>query len=123
MSVATPPASTPFRFIPAGLDGTQWSQLEPLYRSLQERTLKCPKCLEKLILDRSELDAAAGEAEANLYIAMTCHTDDADIKARFLKFVEEVDPQLKKVGFELDRKIVESPHVARLDAARYGTLL
>jgi oligoendopeptidase F len=123
MSTATPAAPSAFRFIPATLDATQWPQLEPLYRKLLDRTLKCPNCLEKLILDRSELDAAAGEAEANLYIAMTCHTDDADIKGRFLKFVEDVDPQLKKVGFELDRKIVESPHAKGLDQRRYGTLL
>jgi oligoendopeptidase F len=122
MTVATT-APAPFRFIPADLDATQWAQLEPLYRKLLDRTLKCGNCLEKLILDRSELDAAAAEAEANLYIDMTCHTDDAAIKGRFLKFVEDVDPQLKRVGFELDRKIVESPHAKSLDAARYGTLL
>ena len=123
MSTATPAAPTAFRFIPATLDATQWSQLEPLYQKLLDRTLKCANCLQGLILDRSELDAAAAEAEANLYIAMTCHTDDADIKARFLKFVEEVDPNLKRVGFDLDRKIVESPHASALDQARYGTLL
>ena len=123
MSTATPAATTAFRFIPATLDATQWSQLEPLYQKLLDRTLKCANCLQGLILDRSELDAAAAEAEANLYIAMTCHTDDADIKARFLKFVEEVDPNLKRVGFDLDRKIVESPHASALDQARYGTLL
>ena len=123
MSTATPAAPTAFRFIPATLDATQWSQLEPLYQKLLDRTLKCANCLEGLILDRSELDAAAAEAEANLYIAMTCHTDDAAIKARFLKFVEEVDPNLKRVGFDLDRKIVESPHASALDQARYGTLL
>jgi len=123
MSTATHAAPTAFRFIPATLDATQWSQLEPLYQKLLDRTLKCANCLEGLILDRSELDAAAAEAEANLYIAMTCHTDDADIKARFLKFVEEVDPNLKRVGFDLDRKIVESPHASALDQARYGTLL
>ena len=122
MSVANP-APAAYRFIPADLDATQWPQLEPLYRKLLDRTMKCGNCLEKLILDRSELDAAAGEAEANLYIAMTCRTDDAEVKARFLKFVEEVDPQLKRVGFELDRKIVEGPHAKSLDQARYGTLL
>jgi len=123
MSTATPAATTALRFIPATLDATQWSQLEPLYQKLLDRTLKCANCLQGLILDRSELDAAAAEAEANLYIAMTCHTDDAAIKARFLKFVEEVDPNLKRVGFDLDRKIVESPHASALDQARYGTLL
>jgi oligoendopeptidase F len=122
MSIAAPSPSS-LRFIPAHLDATQWPQLEPLYRQLLDRTLKCPNCLEKLILDRSELDAAAAEAQANLYIEMTCHTEDAGSKARYLKFVEEVDPRLKEVGFDLDRKIVESPHAKGLDRTRYGTLL
>jgi len=115
--------ATASSFLPPGLDATRWESLEPLYRSLVERTLKCAGCLEQLILDRSELDAFASEAEANAYIRMTCHTDDADAKQRFLQFVEQVDPQLKKVGFELDRKIAESPFAKDLDAERYGVLL
>jgi len=110
-------------FVPAGLDATRWESLQPIYRSLVERTLKCAGCLDHLILDRSELDAFASEAEANAYIRMTCHTDDAEAKKRFLQFVEQVDPQLKKVGFELDRKIAESPFAKDLDEARYGVLL
>lgn len=110
-------------FVPAGIDATRWESLEPLYRSLIERPLKCAGCVEQLILDRSDLDAFASEAEANAYIRMTCHTDDEDAKKRFLQFVEHVDPQLKKVGFELDRKIAESPFASELDQERYGVLL
>jgi oligoendopeptidase F len=116
-------ASSSRPFVPAALDATQWSALEPLYRALLDRTLKCRNCLEELILDRSELDAAAGEAEANLYIAMTCHTDDEGARKAFLDFVENVDPKLKAIGFELDRKIVGSPFVGELDQERYGVLL
>lgn len=111
------------RFVPPGLDATRWENLEPLYRSLQERPLRCAGCLEELILDRSDLDAATSEAEANAYIRMTCHTDDAEAKARFLHFVEHVDPELKKAGFELDRRIAESPFAKDLDQERYGVLL
>jgi oligoendopeptidase F len=118
---ASPAAAKPF--LPAGLNAADWTQLEPLYQSLISREIKCEKCLEKLILNRSDLDAAANEAEANLYIAMTCHTDDAAAKQAFLNFVERVDPNLKRVGFELDKKIAESPHAAKLDQERYGVLL
>ena len=31
----------------------------PLYQALVDRELKCPKCLEKLLLDRSDLGRAA----------------------------------------------------------------
>ena len=109
--------------LPPGLDATQWPQLEPLYRELQERPIGSAADLEKLILDRSDLDAAASEAEANLYIAMTCRTDDEDARKAFLAFVENVEPKLRTIGFELDTRISGSPHAAALDQERYGVYL
>lgn len=110
-------------FVPAQLDATKWSNLQPLYQALIDRPLKCDGCLKTLLLDRSELDAAANEAHATLYINMTCHTDDAAIKKAYLDFVQNVEPHLKKVGFELDRKIASSPHASKLDQDRFGVLL
>ena len=115
--------STESDFVPADLDAHEWSNLEPLYRSLVDRKLNCANCLKGLILDRSELDAAASKAMANLYIETTRHADDEVVQKAFEKFVQEVEPHLKKVGFELDRKIVESPHVEGLDPERYDVLL
>jgi oligoendopeptidase F len=117
------PATTARPYVPAELDATDWSRLEPLYRGLVDRPLKCKNCLENLILDRSELDAATAEAEANLYIAMTCRTDDASRQAAFTRFIENVEPNVRKVAFELDRKIVTSPFARELDQARWGVLL
>ena len=110
-------------FVPADLDAGKWENLQPLYQALLDRDLDCTGCLEQLLLDRSELDAAAREAHANLYINMTCHTDDEKIRQAYLDFVEQVEPELKKIGFELDRKIVGSPHRDELDQERYGVLL
>lgn len=119
MTTATPASD----FVPADLDATKWANLQPLYQQLIDRELHCENCLERLLLDRSELDAAASEAMANLYIAMTCRTDDDAAQQAYLDFVEHVEPKLKQVGFELDRKIVESPHAAKLDSDRYEVLL
>ena len=110
-------------FVPTDLDASNWANLQPLYLALTERELKCSGCLESLILDRSELDAAASEAYATLYINMTCHTDDEQAKKAYLDFVENVQPQLKKIGFELDKKIVSGPHVGDLDQKRYEIML
>ncbi len=118
---ATSPATTDF--VPADLDASQWSALEPLYQALLDRELSCENCLEKLILDRSELDAAASEAAANLYINMTRHTEDEDAKRAYLAFIENVEPKLKKAGFELDKKIARSEHTDKLDPDRYGVLI
>lgn len=119
-SAAHPHAST---FVPANLDGTRWETLQPLYAQLIGRTLHDVAALERLLLDRSELDAAAEEAAANLFINMTRHTDDERARTRYLEFVEQVEPELKKVGFELDRKIVECPFAAQLEPQRYAVLL
>ncbi len=110
-------------FVPTDLDASNWGNLQPLYQVLLDRELKCSGCLEALILDRSELDAAASEAYATLYISMTCHTDDEQKKRAYLEFVENVQPQLKKIGFELDKKIVSSPHVGDLERVRYEVML
>jgi oligoendopeptidase F len=110
-------------FVPAILDATKWPNLQPLYQALIDRPLKCEGCLRQLILDRSELDAAANEAHATLYINMTCHTDDEAAKRAYLEFVEHVEPHLKRVGFDLDRKIATSPQAGQLDRERYGVLL
>ena len=63
-------------FVPAELEAAQWENLQPLYQTLLDRELTSSAGLEQLLLDRSELDAAASEAHAILYINMTCHTDD-----------------------------------------------
>ena len=44
-------------------------------------------------------------------------------KKAYLEFVENVQPQLKKIGFELDKKIVSSPHLGDLERARYEVML
>ena len=109
--------------VPENLDATQWANIKPLYDALLQRELKCEGCLESLILDRSELDSAVSEAAAVLYITMTRHTNDEQVKNAYLAFVENVQPHLKRVGFELDTKIVQSEHVLKLDQQRYGVML
>jgi oligoendopeptidase F len=110
-------------FVPADIDATKWESLQPYYQQLLDRTFKCCGCIERFLLDRSELDAAAAEAGSDLYIAMTCNTEDEDIKNAFLEFVETVEPELKKIGFELNKKVVHCEHIANLDQDRYSVLL
>lgn len=109
--------------VPSGLNAASWTELEPLYAELLSRDLHCANCLRRLILDRSELDAAAGEAATDLYINMTCHTDDPSAQRAYLDHVENVQPKLKQAAFDLDRRIVGSPFVDGLDRARFAVYL
>ena len=115
--------TTQTQFVPSDVDATDWRILEPLYQALVDRDLKCAGCLEQLLLDRSDLDAAASEAYANLYISMTRDTDDDAAKQAYLAYVENVQPRLRKVGFELDRKVVSSEFRGELNQDRYQVML
>ncbi|MEE8508069.1 MAG: hypothetical protein V3T07_03300, partial [Myxococcota bacterium] len=122
-TTASGTAQTVCDFVPADLDAARWESLAPLYQALLDREVEDADGLRRLLLDRSELDSAASEMQTNLYINMTCHTDDEQAKAAYLDFVEHVEPKLKQAGFELDRKIVASPHADGLDRRRHEVLL
>jgi oligoendopeptidase F len=109
-------------FVPADLDGTRWDQIEPLGRALLERPVGSVEDLERWLVDRSELDAACSEAQANLYIAMTCHTEDQEKQAAFTRYIETIPPRLKPLAFELDKRQAELFSRLRPDASRYGVL-
>jgi len=108
--------------IPTDFDATNWNNLQPLYDELRGRVLKCAGCLEQLILDVSEIDSAVDEAGANLYINMTCHTDDEGHKNAYLGFVENIVPKVKQARFEIDQRIASSPFVDDLPA-KYSVYL
>jgi oligoendopeptidase F len=80
------------------------------------------KAFEKWLLDRSELEAACGEAEADLYIAMTCHTEDKAAQEGYTRYVETIPPLLKPMTFELDKRQVALSEKFPLDARRYEVL-
>ncbi|MBS0195267.1 MAG: M3 family oligoendopeptidase [Planctomycetes bacterium] len=113
----------PTDFAPFDLDGSSFEALEPLIRALLTRPVLNLAELEKWILDRSELSAAASESRANLYIAMTCDTDDTAARDAYLAYVEQVAPKLTPLFFELDRRLVELSKKFEPDPSRYAVLI
>ncbi len=109
-------------FVPADLDGSRWSNLEPLYTDLKEREVDSPEAFQTWLLDRSELDATASESRANLYISMTCHTDDESISERWTEYLDDVPPKLKPVVFALDQKQAALFEQYPLDAETFAVL-
>src|SRR5208283_771224 len=75
---------------------------------------KTVPALERWLLDWSELTAALDEESSRRYIAMTCHTDNADAEKSYLHFVENVEPQLKPRQFALEKIYVAHPQRADL---------
>ncbi|MBM4107387.1 MAG: M3 family oligoendopeptidase [Phycisphaerae bacterium] len=109
-------------FVPPALDGTRWEQIEPLLQALLSRPVGSASDLERWLVDRGELEAACSEAQANLFIAMTCHTEDQGKQSAFTRYIETIPPRLKPAAFELDRRQVELCARFPLDPGRYGVL-
>lgn len=110
-------------FVPNPLDATKFENVEALFRALLARPVAGAAELVAWLEDRSELAAACSESGARLYVAMTCNTDDKAASQAYLAFIEQVEPRLKPLSFELDKRLVELAERHGLDAARYGVLL
>ncbi len=94
-------------FVPGTIDATRWENIEPLMTALLSRPVGSGKVFEKWLVDRSELEAARAEAEAVLYINMTCHTEDEGAQRAYAAYIETVPPRIKPAAFELDKRQVE----------------
>ena len=110
------PAHKPRTFIPHTIDLGAWPQIAPLFDQLEARAAECQSAadLERWLLDWSELSAALDEESSRRYIAMTCHTDNAEAEKAYLHFVENVEPQLKPRQFEIEKIYVAHPQRAEL---------
>jgi oligoendopeptidase F len=104
-------AHRPRTFVPQNIDLGDWPQVEPLFDQLERHAAeaKDADALERWLLDWSELTAALDEEGSRRYIAMTCHTDNADVEKAYLYFVEHIEPQLKPRQFALEQIYVVHP--------------
>jgi oligoendopeptidase F len=113
------PRTFPRTFVPAVLDASDFSKIEPLFLSLEARHIDSVADLEHWLADIGELASVLGQESAQRYIAMTCHTDDAEIEKRYLHFVEEVQPKCKPYWQKLDELYLASPFRKQLPQPRY----
>jgi oligoendopeptidase F len=99
----------------------EWPQLGPLFDRLEARAAKAASVaeLERWLLDWSELRAALDEESSRRYIAMTCHTDNAQARQAYLDFVEHIEPQLKPRQFKLSEIFLAHPLRHQLPHRRY----
>ena len=112
-------AYKPRKFVPAKIDWSDWNQIAPLFDALEKREIKTVQDLEQWLLDGSELTAALDEEGSRRYIAMTCHTDNAEAEKAYLYFVENIEPQLKPRLFKLSEIYLKHPLRKQLPKQRY----
>lgn len=116
------PPFKPRTFLPTTLDLGDWASLAPqldrLKSEIQEAQTKDQ--LEQWLLHWGELSAALDEESSRRYIAMTCHTDNAEAEKAYLQFIEDIEPKLKPRDFELSKLFLEHPCRSELAPERYG---
>jgi len=105
-------------YIPEGFD-IRWESLEPLYIELRDRSINSVSDLEKWLRDRSEVEAALEEDFAWRYIRMTCDTNSEELLQKFQYFATEIEPKIAPYSNELNKKLVGSEWVDKLDHNKY----
>ena len=121
--LATDTQRPPRRFLPETFTVTDWAALEPYFIELRDRPIDSAEELESWLLDRSELESVLSEDLAWRYIRMTCDTQDQARAEAFQYFVNEVEPQVAPYDHALNEKMVASPYLDGLDAARYRVFI
>lgn len=84
-----------------------WSQIEPYFEALQNRSLSAANVVEWLE-DRALLGHMIGETYNRLYVATTVDTTDEAAESRFLQFIETVIPQVRVAEQKLKEKLLAS---------------
>ena len=105
------------------LDATKWSEIEPQFQELLAREINSAEELEAWLLELGRFSAYVGETGSMLYVNMTCDTENEEIKQAYLDFVENVEPELAKMGDLLNRKLAGNMYADQLDSEEYNVLL
>ncbi len=108
--------AAPSSFIPANLDPADWAAVEPLYRELLARDLDTPDALAAWLNDFSDLTCVMAEYGERALIDKACHTDDPAIDRRFVQWITELEPAVKPLAFELQKRYLAA--AARGQSAR-----
>lgn len=101
------------------MNAEEWEDLAPAMQALLAAETGTLPRLEAWLLDWSRLCDQVDEVSAQLYVNMTCHTDNPDYERRYLEFVEHVLPNYKEWSQKLREKFVGSPAHAQLPPDRY----
>ena len=112
----------PTEFVPQDLDAQTFENLEPLYQDLVNRELDSLDALQQWLSNLCALSVVVSEHHTKLHIDSSCHTDDEAIEAAMMDYTENVQPKVKQVFFELQRKFLNCPHHKELKGDKYDAL-
>jgi oligoendopeptidase F len=110
------------QFVPIMLDVSSADEVVAQYQTLLERPIGSARELAQWLEDCSELSSILDEYGSRRYIDKSCHTDDAQIEARYMQFIEEIEPKIKPLFFAIQKRYLADPHQLELKGKRYEIL-
>ena len=110
----------PRRYLKMDFKPVDLDSIEEVYKALLEREISDLESLESWCRDWSEVDSTIGEEGARRFVQHTCYTDDAEITENYMEWIEKIQPCLKKISFDMDRKFIASPAIEQLPEQEFG---
>lgn len=117
--IFTPIENIKRHFLPEDFKVTTWDALQPYFEEVKNREIKNRQDLYQWLADISELEAVISEDASWRQIHMTCDTTNPAYEEAFTYFCLEIEPKMKPYFFELNKKLLASPHTAELDKSNY----
>jgi oligoendopeptidase F len=106
-------------YLPQDFTITTWEALAPYVQQLIDFQISTKEALNEWLLHVSELEAVISEDACWRQIKMTCNTQDPSLEEAYTYFVMEIEPPLKPLAFELQKKLDQTPFKKDLDKASY----
>ena len=111
------------QFVKEELSIENWSDIQPYFDDLVQRTLHSADDLKQWMWDKSELEAVLEEDLAWRYIRMTIDTRNKDLADAYTHFITKIHPEIAPFEDQLNRKLAESPYKTELTGQDYFILL
>jgi oligoendopeptidase F len=102
-------------FVPADFDPSDFAHIEPLGKKLLEQPATTADEAAAWIANASELFAVIWEYGTRKHIDTACFTEDEEKEKAFLHFIQEVQPKIEPMMFELKKKVIAEGGIDQLN--------
>jgi oligoendopeptidase F len=122
-SLSSAAVRLPLKFLPEKLAFSAWSDLEPWFVQLEQRSISSVEELEQWLVDCSELESVLHEELAWRYIRSSCNTADKAAEEAYDFFVSVIEPETAPWFQKLNHKLIDSPFCQALNKEKFFVFL
>ncbi len=107
------------KFLPFPWNWKSWEDLAPYFQQLLDQKIESREELEIWLGHWSELERVIAEEGAWRQIRLTRDTANEEYQKAYEQFVQEIDPRIKPMVFQLNQKLLSSPYHKELEEDPY----